>query len=504
MSSWTRGFKRDENASKLWCFPLLMVVCLFTLSASAQECTGSPNGACTHPGAACSDAAVQQGHCRTGESLPRGERECTCVGPPRPPPSPNIMLVRPKYIVAAVVYAPPGCASTTPNSPCSQPGSVDYTSGSSMGSKVTIADSFKYGVKVTASFGNDITGGGDASFGWNRTTGDTNSTSLTKSGSLEIKVPGNGDGIDHDQDMFELLLSPAIKLSSNGPTNIYWQPENPGARYEVYASELRNPASMRPAVAQLLAKAGLTAADFKTIRCLDPFVGPGSTGRGGIRPDFCEMVASTGQPSGPSSRFRPTTWILPYEPPRHATDLCPSITATLKNEYSTEDARSTQDEYSVSASLQTGPVFFATKWKMEGSMTWTSGETDTTSQGSTQSASLTLVCPSVGYTGPTIFQVFVDAVYGTFVFMPYDPSTMAVMHSGVVLNHTGKPLAGAQVDFTYNGRTFHTFTTSSGRYRFVGLKRLINPAVQKGTISVRNVKRQVTLRSPNPITVRLP
>jgi hypothetical protein len=378
-----------------------------------------------------------------------------------------------------------------------------------MGSKVTMADSFKDGLKVTVSFGNEITGGGDASFGWNRTTGDTKSASLTKSGSLEIKVPGNGDGIDHDQDMFELLLNPIITLSTDGGTNIFWQPGYSGdavARYEVYVSELRNPASMRPAVAQVLAKAGLTAADFKTIRCLDPFAGPGSTGPGGVRPDFCETKATTGQPSAllDLNRFRPTTWILPYEPPLHATDLCPSITATLKNEYASDDAKSTQDEYSVSASLQTGAVFFDTKWKMEGSMTWTSGETDTSSQGSTQTAALTLVCPSVGYTGPTIFQVFWDVVYGTFLFMPYDPSTMSVMHSGVVLDRGGKPLAGAPVNFSYNGHTFHTFTTSSGRYRFVGLKQLVNPAVQKGTVSVRNVKRQVALQSPSPITVRLP
>ena len=488
MSNWKRGFKRNENASEPWCFLLLMMVCLFTLNASAQRCTGNPEVGCTHPGAACSTAGVPQGHCKNVEGLPRGERECNCEGPPPPPKTAKI---NPKYIVAAVVYAPPGCTSSTPNSPCSQPGLVDYSSGSSMGSKVTMADSFKDGLKVTVSFGNEITGGGDASFGWNRTTGDTKSTNLTKSASLEIKVPANGDGIDHDQDMFELLLNPTITLSTDGGTNIFWQPADAVARYEVYVSELRNPASMRPVVARELAKAGLTAADFKTIRCLDPFAGPGSTGPGGIRPDFCELANSTGSPSPvlDLNRFRPTTWILPYEPPLHASDNCPSITATLKNEYASDDAKSTQDEYSVSASLQTGAVFFNTKWKLEGSMTWTCGETDTSSQGSTQSAALTLVCPSVGYTGPTIFQVFWDVVYGTFLFMPYDPSTMSVMQSGVVLDHNGKPFAGAPVDFAYNGHTFHTFTTSNGRYRFVALKQLINPAVQQGTISVRRASR---------------
>ena len=488
----------------LSCLFLVTVVCFFTLNAGAQRCAGNPNVGCLHPGAACSSVDVPHGKCTTVPN-PRGERECNCTGAPAPTPTPTV--VRPKFIVAAIVYAPPGCVSTTPNSPCSQPGLVDYTSGSSMGSKVTIADSFKEGFKITATVGNDITGSSQVSFGWTGTTGDTKSSSLTKSASLEIKVPGNGDGINHDQDLFELLLNPTLKVSTDG-TNIFWQPGYSGeavARYEVYASELRNPATMRPAVAQVLAKAGLTAADFKTIRCLDPFVGPGSTGPGGVRADFCQLVATTGgaSPGLDPNRFRPTTWILPYEPPLHPTDLCPSITATLKNEYADEKAGSTQDEYSVGASADSGKLL-PLGLKAENSITWTSGETDTTTKGSTQSASMTLVCPSAGYTGPTLFQVYLDAVYGTFLFVPYDPSTMAIMHSGVVLDPRGKPFAGVPVALEYNGHTFHTFTTSTGRYRFVSSKRTINPAVQKGTITVRQVTQQVTLGTANPITVRLP
>jgi hypothetical protein len=503
---WRHDSQRPPNEAVLlpW-FPLVVLACLFPLSAGAQTCRGNPSVGCISPGAACTGANVPHGRCTTVEGLPRGERACACEGPPAPPRPP--LILRPKYIVGAVVYAPPGCLSTTPPSACSQPGLVDYSSGSSMGSKITVADSFKNGVKVTASLGTPL-GGGDASFGWSRTTGDTSFANLTKSGSLEIKVPGNGDGVNHDQDMIELLLNPTVTLSTDGGTNIFWQPGYAGdavARYEVYVSELRNPATMRPDVASVLTKLGLTAADYKTIRCLDQFAGPGVSGRGGIRPDFCQMAASTGEPSAglDLNRFRPTSWILPYEPPVHATDLCPSITATLKNEYSSEDAKSTQDEYSVSADMSVGVKDL---WgvKIEGTMTWTTGETDTSSHGSTQTAALTLVCPSVGYTGPTLFQVFWDVLYGTFLFMPYDPSTMEITQRGVVTDHQGKPLAGSPIDLVYGGHTYHTFATSTGHYRFIGLKRLSNPAIQKGTISVRNVKRQVTLRSQSSSTVKLP
>jgi len=495
---------RKNNFGSAW-FLLVTVVCFLTLSAGAQNCAGNPNSGCLHAGAACSSADVPHGHCANVPNLPKVERECECAGPAATPTPP--VVVHPKFIVAAIVYAPPGCAGPTPNAPCSQPGLVDYTSGSSMGSKVTIADSFKEGFKITAGVGNEITGGSEVSFGWNGTIGDTKSLSLTKSTSLEIKVPGNGDGIDHDQDLFELLLHPSLAVSSNG-SSISWQPTGPLVRYEVYASELRNPASMRPAVARDLAQAGLTAADFKTIRCLDPFVGPGVGGRGpgGNRPDFCQQTTATTGATSPGldlNRFRPTTYILPYEPQRNAADLCPSLTPTLKNEYASERASSSQDEYSVSATANSGGLL-PVSLKAENSITWTSGETDTNTQGSTQSASLTLVCPSVGYTGPTEFQIFVDVLYGTFLFVPFDLSTMAVMHSGVVLNGKGQPLSGVAVDLAYNGRTFHTFTSSTGRYRFVSLKSTVNPAVHKGTITVRHVSKQVMVGSANPITVRLP
>lgn len=95
-------------------------------------------------------------------------------------------------------------------------------------------------------------------------------------------------------------------------------------------------------------------------------------------------------------------------------------------------------------------------------------------------------------------------LYGTFLFMPYDASTMEITQRGVVIDHIGKPLAGAAIDLAYGDRTYHTFTSSTGGYRFIGLKRLSNPAVQNGTISVRNVKRQVALRSQSSNTVQLP
>jgi hypothetical protein len=496
-SGWRSDCRHPTIAVSLCC--CLTAASFFPLNASAQQCRGNPNIGCTNAGAKCSSGDVQEGHCKTTPNLPRGERECVCAGSPPPP-----VTIHPKYVVAGLVYAPPGCTSSTPGSACSQPGSVDYSSASSLGTKITTADSFKNGVKVTASFGSEVSGG-SGSFAWSRTTGDTQSANLTKSGSLEIKVPGNADGINHDDDMFILLLNPTVTLSSDGAKNIYWQPGYSGdaaARYEVYVSELRNLATMRPAVAAVLKEHGFTAADYKTIRCLDQFAGPGI--RDGVSPDYCEVSATTGGPSPglDLNRFRPTTWILPYEPPRHASDLCPSITPTLKNDYASENAKSTQDEYTVSAEMHAG-IDKEFDLKIEGEMTWTSSETDSNSQGSTQSASLTLVCPSVAYTGPTLFQVYWDVHYGTFLLMPFDPASMEIIQHGAVTDAHDKPVAAVPITLQYGGRTYHTFTTASGTYRFIGLKRLLKANLQNGTIVVRNKKLGVHLRSQSPSTIRL-
>jgi hypothetical protein len=253
---------RHLTAASLCC---CLAASFFPLSASAQLCRGNPDVGCTSPGAKCGTGDVLNGHCKTPGGLPRGERECVCEGTPPPP-----VTLNPKYVIGGLVYAPPGCTTSTPGTACSQPGSVDYSAASSLGTKITTADSFKNGVKVTASFGSEVSGG-EGSFAWNRTTGDTQSANLTKSGSLEIKVLGNEDGINHDQDMFILLLNPTVTLSSDEARTIYWQPGYSGdaaARYEVYVSELRNPATMRPDIAAVLKGRGFTAADYKTIRCL--------------------------------------------------------------------------------------------------------------------------------------------------------------------------------------------------------------------------------------------
>jgi hypothetical protein len=137
------------------------------------------------------------------------------------------------------------------------------------------------------------------------------------------------------------------------------------------------------------------------------------------------------------------------------------------------------------------------------SLTWTSSETDSNSQGSTQSASLTLVCPSVAYTGPTLFQVYWDVLYGTFLLMPFDPASMETIQHGVVADARDKAVTAEPIDFEYGGRTYHTFTTATRAYRFIALKRLLNANLQNGTIVVRNKKLEVQVGPQSASAIRL-
>ena len=488
---------RSFVAAGWLCCSLVAAASCIPLDASAQMCRGNPDVGCTSAGARCSRCR------RTGRTLhdaarfPARRAGVRLRGSPAPP-----VTIQPKYIVGGLVYAPPGCTNPTAGSACSQPGSVDYSGSSSLGTKITTANSFKNGLKVTASLrDSDVIGSSD-SFAWSRTTtGDSHSANLTKSSGLEIKAFGNKDGIDHDQDMFILLLNPTVTLSSDGAQNIYGNP---------VTRETPQPATrcMSPSCA-ILRRCALMSplccrhTDSRLLTTRHSVPGPVQWARRygtiGTQADFCQVSASTGAPSPglDLNRFRPTTWILPYEPPLHASDLCPTVTATLKNDFASEDASSTEDDYTVSADMHAG-VKDTFGLKMEGEMTWTNSETDANSRGSTQSASLTLVCPSVGYTGPTLFQVYWDVMYGTFLLIPFDLASMEIIQHGTVTDAHGKPVGGKSVELEYGGRNYHTFTTTVGTYRFATLKGLLRPNLRPGAVTLFATGGSAWLCAPAP------
>ena len=64
------------------------MACWAPMKAEAQLCKGNINTGCTNPGIVCRPVAIgagQSGHCQTPSALPKGEKECDCVGAPIPP-----------------------------------------------------------------------------------------------------------------------------------------------------------------------------------------------------------------------------------------------------------------------------------------------------------------------------------------------------------------------------------------------------------------------------------
>jgi hypothetical protein len=81
---------RSISLSKTgWAFIVILAVTLWRpLPTTAQLCRGTIQTGCASPGATCRPVTIgagQSGHCQTPSNLPRGEKECDCIGTPIPP-----------------------------------------------------------------------------------------------------------------------------------------------------------------------------------------------------------------------------------------------------------------------------------------------------------------------------------------------------------------------------------------------------------------------------------
>jgi hypothetical protein len=264
------------------------------------------------------------------------------------------------------------------------------------------------------------TGGADwsASGGYTKTQTDSTSETLTKTQTSEIVANGNADGIDHGQDQFILLLNPVVYVQEQQPTKVVWNLGYTGPSaivYTVYVSWLKNPSSMPANVAAQLQQLGFTNSDYQTILAQDPF--------------------ANGPANIDLSRYAPTTWTFPYEPPLQASDCnqgvctCTSFSEVIKNDLQNDDTSSYENQYSISLSKRLGLTDLI-GLKATASFTLTNGAATTNTRGSTQSATATVVCPSLNYHGPTLMQVYWDTLYGSFLFAPFELSNAVVMQKG--------------------------------------------------------------------------
>lgn len=424
-------------------------------------------------------------------SVGQCEAQCkqSCI--PKPPPPPPPVTVTPKYMIMAIAYAPPGCTITTPTACGTSNGSsfVDYSSSTSNGTKITTKDSFQLGLTITysASFLDVLSGGG--SYGFQNTTTDTSSVNVTKTQANDWKVLGNGDGVDHSQDQFFLLLHPKVTLAKSGST-IQWGFNDPGSPFTVCASELQNPATARPSTTQVFQELGMTTSDYQNILNQDPFGGTvlsNTTVTGVFHSPLGSIEATnvthatltTGASAPPApgagldpSRFWYTGLSFPYEPALNLPSCnnggvcnCDAYSGSMTNDNAGDN--STEDEGQTTVDLQGGiSVPASYSLKLDAKLVWTSSSTTDNTTENKQVASATVTCPSTKYTGPFGMQVWWDSRYGSFVLIPYDPGAVAMIHKGKVMSAANQPVGGQAVTLAFNGKTQTTYTARDGSYGF--------------------------------------
>jgi Carboxypeptidase regulatory-like domain len=384
--------------------------------------------------------------------------------------------VLPAYQILTWAYAPPGTNNGKSSS------QVSYGSGSTTGTIDSISNSFKQSLQITASVGGKIgpvSLGASADFTASQTGTDTSQITINKSVNSTINVTGPGaDGINHGNDLVYLWLNPQLNVTVDHLDNITWEIGVNGQNMLIqyaYVEWLQNPSLMPPGLAQALAAAGLTTADYAQILACNPF----SSGATAIDPN----------------RFVLTTTSFPYEPPLHATDTVPTKTSVFTNATTSTTTQQVQTEYGVSVTVSAGIQFLTTTLKTTGSLQWTNTSTSTQTTGSTQQASVTVGGPAFGYTGLTDILVYWDTIYQSFMFVFPTGSPSA---SGTLTDSAGNPVPNQAITLTVGGITLSTFTNSRGQYNFYGA-----PPGQ-GTVAVENQQFPVAVGAGEPSsTLRL-
>jgi hypothetical protein len=388
----------------------------------------------------------------------QGEKECVngrftpCLVEPDTPPS-DTGTAAPRYYILSVIYAPPGTKGGASSS------SVNYGSGSTTGTTVTSANSFKQNYKVTATASGGILGNGTdvgTSFAYGRNSTDTSALDIKKSTASEIAAKGPGvDGIDHDRDQIWLWLNPKLRVTVT-PTSASWtlQDAQTADIQFLFVGHLKNPALIPPGVLQRLQAFGITPQDYPVILKADPF--------------------ANGATTLDTNRYQSLHTTFPYEPPFAQGDPPTTLKTTLSNATTNNATSSVQNDYTVGLSISGSTNFlslFKASIKAESNWTWTDVSTTANSSSTTESAAVTVGGPSFGYTGPTDMGVYYDVLYKTFLFAPV---TGPAQFKGTLSSRSRQALAGREVIVTANGRTFRTFTNARGEYRIP--ERISGPA----------------------------
>jgi len=504
-------FDTCRQASLVTPAAILILILGFAWQAQAQP--GIPCFSCA---GSCTDEFPSQPGCRGAECgaaraacIARCERTCAKPAPP--------VTINPRYLILSLLYSPPGCTNSSADK-CNPQGSVAYADNSSTGTKVSTGSSFQEASKVSVGI-KDLW---NASAGFQITASDSTTETVTKTRGLTLGTQGTSDGVDHNQDQFVLFTDPVVIVGQTASSTL-WSLAASGGSFNslpITVADLKNPS--KSAAGKQLIALGFTNTDFQTILAQDPFASDRATVNplpavearvAAVRTPVIAgrlPVAGGGTPVNPDqfpNRYVFTGLQLGYVPPDAGActnGACPCVTSQYTISNTTLDAGDTsfQTQYSVSLSIGGLGKLPDIGLESDSSFTWTNTATQENTTQNGQTATLTLACPSPTYTGPVEVDVYLDAVYGTFLFFPVVDTDLIVLHQGTITNGAGKPVAGEGVTLAFDGKTYRTFTDYRGRYRFTAPKAKAVP--NQGQINIKGVLHTVGLRSPARAEFRIP
>jgi len=178
------------------------------------------------------------------------------------------------------------------------------------------------------------------------------------------------------------------------------------------------------------------------------------------------LPASTPDPR----RFQYTNNSFPVRTAAEAKDQQVTQKITIAHTISQTAGISTQSEYSVGLNLETGANILdlvKATLKDENTWTWTDTVASSTSNGSTESATIVVGGPAFGYQGTTDnIDVYYDTIYKTFLFWPVSSSSASL--SGTIMARSGQPAKRQEVIVYANGVRHRTFTIRGGQYHVFG------------------------------------
>jgi hypothetical protein len=351
-------------------------------------------------------------------------------------PSPLTVVVaaqayfHPKYQVMTVFYAPPG-AKTGARSQVSYGTSYQNGTTTNTSNSFSTTDSVTVSGKITVPIGTtgvtlSITGSVDDSV--TQTIGNSQSNTVTSTASSTYTLSGDAvDGIDHSNDLIRVWLNPiyraAITSSEVYNQGVVADGADPVTKDSDQLDTVDLPVSvLKQLVAGASASAlgypvlnrtwaasewtagspALTPEDYQDILNADPFIAH-------------PTLSPVNNPRFDVAQDAPLILYYPAATPQ-------SESFTLSTQTTSTQGQSASDSHSTTVSVdgQLGTVGNNVDLKVADQWTTTNMWSSSNTTSTTQSAGLVVQYPltSDGYTGPHDIAVYVDNVYGTFVFYP--------------------------------------------------------------------------------------